>query len=141
MSESTVADLLDRFRGQRRAFEQKLHRLPKDAWSARPPDGGRSPRDMLIVMRAWIDEANEWIPRLMAGAVEPARDPQTFNTEAFARTRDWTVDQAAGAFRRAADRFDTMIAESNARELAEEPAVMRWIELIANDLMNGLCAE
>lgn len=136
MTGDDVALLLDEFRENRRSFQQRLDRIAPECRSLPPASNAWSARDLVIHVAAWLEEANDRIPRLMAGAPEVDYDSDAFNAAAVARAEGWTHEQAVGAFRRGADRFEMIIAESNPAELAEEPSVMRWIESMARELMD-----
>jgi hypothetical protein len=98
--------------------------------------GKRGARDLLARVAAWLNEANDRIPRLLAGAPSVTYDRGAFDAEAAAHAAGWTPEQIFGAFRRAADRYDAIIAESSAEELADSDVVMRWLRTVADTLMN-----
>lgn len=136
MTGDDVSLLLERFRESRRAFRERLDRIPPDAHTRAAAPGEWSARELVIHVAAWLDEANDRIPRLMAGAPDMTFHSDAFNAAAIERAAGWSYEQALGAFRRAADRFEVIIAESNPEELAGEPSVMRWIESMASELMD-----
>jgi hypothetical protein len=141
MTRDDVQLLLERFRSSRRAFVGRLDRIaPQSRPGAEWPEAW-SAREIVVSVAVWLDVANDRIPRLMAGAPEVEYDRGAFKEAALARAEGWSYEQVLGAFRRAADRFDMMIAESNADELASEPPVMRWIECVAGTLMEQHAAE
>jgi hypothetical protein len=141
MTSDDIPLLLEQFRSSRRALLERLDRIPPEDRLHAPSPGAWSAREILILVAAWLDEANDRIPRLMAGAPEVEHDRDAFDAAALARTEEWSYEQALGAFRRAADRYDMMIAESSADELASEPPVMRWIECVARTLMEEHAAD
>jgi hypothetical protein len=135
MTGDHVSRLLERFRESRRAFQGRLDRIPPEARTRAPAPGEWSARETAIHVAAWLEEANDRIPRLVAGAPEVAYDSDAFNAAAIARAEGWSYEQALAAFRRAADRFEAIVSESSAAELADEPPAMRWIESMAGQVM------
>ncbi len=129
-----VPTLLERFRANRRDLTARLDQIAPERRTSAPSPNAHSAHATVVLVAAWLDEANDRIPRLMAGAPETEYDRTAFETAALARAESWTYDQAYGAFRRAADRFDVMIAESSAAELASEPPVICWLVFVAGDL-------
>ncbi len=130
-----VHTLLERFRANRRDLTARLDQIAPERRTSAPSPDAHSAHTIVVLIAAWLDEANDRIPRLMAGAPETEYDRTAFETAALARAESWTYDQAYGAFRRAADRFDVMIAESSALELASEPPVICWLTFVAGDLI------
>jgi hypothetical protein len=141
MTRDDVQLLLEQFRSSRREFVGRLDRIAPHGRPAATLPGAWSAREIVVCVAAWLDEANDRIPRLIAGAPEVEYDRDAFKDAALVRAEGWSYEQALGNFRRAADRFDMMIAESNADELASEPPVMRWIEFVAGTLMEKHAAE
>jgi hypothetical protein len=83
-----------------------------------------------------LDEANDRIPRLLAGAPSVGYDVDAFNAAAVERAAGWTPQQAFGAFRRAADRYEAIVGESDPADLAENDDVMRWLRSVATTLID-----
>ncbi|MGD9892207.1 MAG: DinB family protein [Dehalococcoidia bacterium] len=135
MTDNDVARLLEQFRASRSAFVGRLDQIPLEDRGHAPAPGTWSAREIVIAVAAWLDEANDRIPRLLAGAPEVEYNRAAFNEAALDRAGEWSYEQARGALRRAADRYDMMIAESTAAEIAAEPPVMRWIACLAETLM------
>lgn len=140
MTHDEVQLLLEQFRSSRRAFVGRLDRIAPRARLVAVP-GAWSAREIVISAGAWLDEANDRIPRLLAGAPEVTYDRDAFYEAALTRAEGWSYEQAIGAFRRAADRYDMMIAESNPDELASEPPLMRWIACMAGPLLEQHTAD
>jgi hypothetical protein len=130
-----VPALLERFRANRREFTARLDRIAPERRTSAPSPDAHNAHAIVVLVAAWLDEAIDRIPRLMAGAPETEYDRTAFETAALSRAEPWTYDQANGAFRRAADRFDVMIAESSAAELTSEPPVICWLTFVAGDLI------
>ena len=131
-----VGSLLDQFRESRRAFESRLRAVPFELHDRIPPGEAWGLRDLVAHAAAWLEEANDRIPRLLAGAPSLAYDVDAFNAAAVERAADWTAQQALGAFRRAADRYDVIVSESDPADLAESDEVMRWLRSVGSALMN-----
>jgi hypothetical protein len=140
MSEAEVGPLLDEFRANRREFVRRLLPLPPDA-RGEPLTGGWSARDLIAHIAAWLEEANDRIPRLMAGAPPRTYDVDAFNAAAIARARDWTAEQALAAFRRATDRFEAIVGESDAADIADSEDALGWLRHAARTLMNEHFAD
>ena len=132
-----IGALLDRFRAGRRRFEGLLATIPLPRQIDTPPERGGGARDLVARFAGWLDDANDRIPRLLAGAPCVEYDVAAFEAAAAQRAAEWTLQQVLGAFRRAADRFDVMIAESDPGELAESPEVVAWLSAVAGRLMDA----
>jgi hypothetical protein len=135
MHETEVAILLDEFRRARREFIKRACTVPTERWLTALP-GAWSTRDVVVHAAAWIDEANDGIPRLMAGAPPRDYDVDAFNAQAIARAAEWTPEQALGAFRRAADRFEAIVGESDASDIADCDDAMQWLRSIARTALS-----
>jgi len=133
---SDIGALLDRFRADRSRLEGLLAAIPPSR-QLDAPHGERSARNLVAQLAAWLNEANDRIPRLLAGAPSVEYDVAAFDAAAAERVADWTPRQALGAFRRAADRFDVMIAESDPGELIESDEVVAWLRAAAGCLMDA----
>jgi hypothetical protein len=119
--ESDLADLLAAFRAEkRRILELGL-----------AATHGPAARDAVVVMAAWLDEVNERIPSLLAGAPPVDYDRNAFADAALERGRQLDIAGALHRFRRAADRYETMAAELSPEEIAHEPDVRLLVELAA----------
>lgn len=136
MSDTDVTAYLEEFRASRRELMRRLAAIPVEQRDVPPDAGAWSARDLLAHIAAWIDEANDRIPRLMAGASSNEYDVDAYNAAAVARAAAWTPDQALGAFRRAADRFEAIVAESDPAELLDSDDVMLWLRSIAGAVIN-----
>jgi len=139
MTSNEVPSLLQAFRDNRAEFQRLV--TAASTRTATASTGAWGVREIVIHMAAWLDEATDRIPRIMAGAPSVGYAIDDFNAEALAHAQHWNLDQALGAFRRAADRFDVMIAESVAEELADEPDVRRWLATLAGTSMNDHFAD
>src|SRR5262245_57218149 len=73
--------------------------------------GGDAIRDAFAVLAAWLAEANDCIPRLLAGAPPVENDTGAFAVRAMEEARSRDPVEVAGRFRRSADRYETMLAE------------------------------
>jgi len=136
MTTDDVGHLLDQFRVSRREFTRRLMEVPA-ALRGQPPElGAWSARDLLVHVAAWIDEANDRIPRLLAGAPSVGYDVDAFNAAAVARAAGWSWEQALGGFRRAADRFEAIVAESDPVDILASGDAMDWLRSIASAVMN-----
>jgi hypothetical protein len=140
MSEAEVRQLLDEFRANRREFVRRLLPLPPEV-RTEPLTGGWSARDLIAHIAAWLDEANDRIPRLLAGAPSRPYDVNAFNAAAVARAQDWTAEQTLAAFRRAADRFEAIVGESDTADIADSEDALTWVRSAARDLMTEHYAE
>ena len=141
MSSRQVTHLLDAFRAGRREFTRRYAAIrPEHRMTATAPDAW-SARDLIAHAAAWIGEANDRIPRLLAGAPSVEYDVDAFNAAAVARAAAWTPDQALAAFRRAADRFEAIVAETDAAEIADSEDAMAWLESIALRVMDEHFAD
>ena len=137
-----VAELRAEFRSVRRTFEAALRRLGADgmttpigARDGGPVAGAWVPREVVIHIAAWLREAGERIPALMAGVPSREYDADAFNTAAVAAARDWSPALALAAYTRAADRFEAIAADLTDDDLDEEPDVRAWLESAARVLI------
>jgi hypothetical protein len=137
MAQHPVNALLETFRTGRRDFQQRLLLLPPDRRPSPPDPDDWSARDLFALGAAWLDEANDRIPRLLAGAPPVSYDVDAFNRAAVARAQGWSADQALGAFRRAADRFEAIVESSDPDDIAEVPAVIAWLTAMTAAVMGG----
>jgi hypothetical protein len=129
MTGENVTALVQDFSVRRRTFEQSLAALPDQAWHGdRDPDAW-SALDLVAHVAAWLDEANDRLPRALIGGPAARYDVDAFNAGAVERARaaGWTRARALGAFRRAADRFETIIADLDPAEVADSDQAMRWL--------------
>ena len=140
VSETEVGQLLEEFRANRREFVRRLLPLSPEA-RTEPLTGGWSARDVIAHIAAWLDEANDRVPRLMAGAPSRTYDVDAFNAVAVERAADWTAEQTLGAFRRAADRFEAIIGESDAADIADSEDALAWPRSIARSLLTEHFAD
>jgi len=131
-----VQRLLEEFRASRDEFQRRLARIPFERWTLTPAAGGWCTRDLVAHVAAWLDEANDRIPRLMLGVPGAVYDVDAFNAAAVERAGDWSPQQTLGAFRRAADRYETIVAESDAADLTDSEDVIAWLRGVAGGLMN-----
>jgi hypothetical protein len=144
---STLADtievgrLLAQFRETRREFERRLRDISFERQTRVPPGEAWSVRDLTAHAAAWLAEANDRIPRLLAGAPSVRYDVDDFNAAAVARASTWTAEQAYGAFRREADRFDVIVGESDPVDIVECYDAMAWLCGVAGSLMNERFAD
>jgi hypothetical protein len=136
-----VAALLDQFRTTRREFESRLRAVPIEQHTRVPPGEVWSVRDLAAHIAAWLAEANDRIPRLLAGAASVQYDVDAFNQASVARAATWTAEQAYGAFRREADRFDVFVAESDPADVADCEDAVQWLRHVAGTLMNEHVAD
>ena len=136
MTPSDVPALLDEFRASRREFLARLRSIPPERRDVPPAPGAWSARDLVAHAAAWLEEADDRIPRLLAGAPSVSYDRDAFNAAAIARAAGWTCEQALTLFRRAADRFEAIVSDSDAEELADIEDVMAWLRNVAHTLMN-----
>ncbi len=141
MTDSEVTNLLEQFRASRHELMRRLSAVPVELRAMPPAPGSWSACDLLTHIAAWIDEANDRIPRLMAGATSTPYAVDAFNAAAVARAVEWTPDQTLGAFRRAADRFETIVAETDPADLLDSDDVMLWLRSIAGTVMNEHFAD
>lgn len=141
MDANGVREALERFRANRREFTRLVGLIPSERRLAPAASGEWSARDVVAHVAAWIDEANDRIPRLLAGAPPAVYDVDAFNAAAVARATGWTPDQAMGAFRRAADRFEAIIGESDAEEIAGCPDAVAWLRGLADRVMTEHFAD
>ena len=139
-AEAEVGQLLAEFRANRREFVRRLLPLPPDA-RTEPLTGGWSARNLIAHIAAWLDEANDRVPRLMAGAPSRTYDVNAFNAAAVERASGWTAEQALGAFRRVADRFEAIIGESDAADIADSEDALAWLRSIAHTLLSEHFAD
>ena len=124
------------FRASRREFLARLQRIPPARRDVALAPGEGSSRDLVAHIAAWLEEADDRIPRLLAGAPSVTYDLDTFNAATVSRAAGWTCDQALTFFRRAADRYEAIISDSDADELAENEDVVAWLHSLARRLMN-----
>lgn len=129
-----IAALLDEYRAARRAFQTAAQSVPHQVRLV-PLDGGRSARDIVALVAAWLEEANDRIPRLLAGAPRVTYDVDAVNAAAVARASGWTYEQTLGAFRRTSDHFETIVAETDAADLLGSDDAMCWLRHAARALM------
>lgn len=128
---ATAAGLLATFRRSRRDLLDMVRSFDDAQKTAPEPPGGWPARNALILIAAWLHEASERIPALMAGAPARAYEIDAFNAAALTAAADWTPEQATGAFKRAADRFEALASELTDDILDEEPDVRAWLESAA----------
>ena len=136
MDEAEVSSQLAEFRSARREFTEQARAVPSERWSIALP-GEWNTRDIVVHAAAWIDEANDRIPRLMAGAPPRDYDVDAFNAQAVTRAAEWSPEQALGALRRAADRFEAIIGESDASDIAGCDGAMQWLRNIARTALTA----
>ncbi|MGH2588123.1 MAG: DinB family protein [Dehalococcoidia bacterium] len=140
MSDEIAADqvtrLVEAFRASRREFQRRLDRIPFERWMLTPSGGGWCTRDLVAHVAAWLDEANDRIPRLMLGVSGVQYDVDAFNAVSVERAGDWSPQQTLGAFRRAADRYETIVGESDPDDLVDSEDVLAWLRSMAGVLMN-----
>jgi len=142
MSAATdVPALLDEFRAARRGLQRRYTLVPSERRTVPPAPGQWSARDILAHIAAWIEEANDRIPRLLAGAPSLAYDLDAFNAAAVARAAEWTGDQTLAAFRRAADRFEAIVGGTDAADIVDAEEALAWLRATAHDLMHEHFAE
>ena len=135
MTADDIGHLLEQFRISRREFTRRLMETPAALRGQPPEPGAWSTRDLLAHVAAWIDEANDRIPRLIAGASSTGYDVDAFNAAAVARAANWSWEQALGAFRRAADRFEAIIAETEPDDILASEDALEWLRSIASVVM------
>jgi hypothetical protein len=136
-----VGRLLVQFRESRREFERRVRAVPFERQTWVPPGEAWSVRDLTAQVAAWLAEANDRIPRLLAGAPSVPYDVDEFNRVAVARAASWTAEQTFGAFRRVADRFDVIVGESDPADIAESDDAMQWLRGVAGALMSEHVAD
>ena len=135
MDHHLAVQLLAEFRANRQEFQRRLLSLPFERFAMPPGPGVWSAHDLVAAIAAWLDEANDRIPRLLAGAPAMTYDVHAFNAAAVARAQDWTPEQTLGAFRRAADRFEAIVADTDPGEIAESPEAVAWLTAMARTAM------
>ena len=131
MHTTDVQTLLAEFRAARRELESRLYGVDADRMTAPLMAGAWSAREVVIHIAAWLTEAAERIPALRAGSPPRNYDADAFNAAALRAAAAWSPVQALGAFKRAADRFETIAAELTDETLNEEPDVRAWLESAA----------
>ena len=135
MQTTDVQTLLAEFRAARRELESRLRGLDTNRMTAPLTPGGWGTREVVIHIAAWLNEAAERSPALLAGSPPRTYDPDAFNAAALRAVAAWSPVQALGAFKRAADRFETIAAELTDETLNEEPDVRAWLESAARVLI------
>lgn len=125
--EAEVSALLDQFRVNRREFVRRLLPIPPERRLIAPRPGQWNARDLVAHLAAWIEEANDRVPRLLAGAPSQTYDLEAFNAAAAARAQAWTPEMALAALRRAGDRFEAIISETDAADIADCEDAMDWL--------------
>lgn len=133
--EAEVIALLDQFRAGRREFTRRLFAIPSEERVVSPAPGRWSARDFVAAIAAWLEEANDRVPRLLAGAPRRDYDVDRFNADAVARAAEWTPEMALAAFRRAADRFEAIIGETDAADIVESEDALAWLRGAVRMLM------
>ena len=131
MQAAGLQELLTEFRAARRAFESRLRGLSPEQMTAPHAPGEWSPREVVVHIAAWLGEAGERIPAVMAGAPSKDYDVDAFNAAAIRAAVGWSPEQVLGAYKRAADRFEAIAAELSDDDLHEEPDVRAWLESAA----------
>ena len=131
MQTTSVHELLAEFRAARRRLESRLRGPDAESMSAPLSAGGGSARELVIHVAAWLNEAAERIPALLAGSPPREYGADAFNAAALRAAADWSPAQALGVYKRAADRFETIAAELTDDSLTEEPDVRAWLECAA----------
>ena len=135
MAAATIQDSLAEFRAQRREFEARLRALDERRWTAPLEPGGWSAREVVIHIAAWLAEACERIPALLAGAAPRDYDVDSFNATAVRAAEGRTAAQVLGAYKRAADRFETIAADLRDGTLDEEPDARAWLHSAARAMI------
>ncbi len=128
--------LLTEFGAVRREFEARLRALAPDRLALPPRAGEWGPREIVVHVAAWLFEAGERIPAIMAGSAPKRYDVDAFNAAAIRAAAGWSVEQALGAYMRAADRFAAIAADLSDDDLDEEPDVRAWLEPAARRLIS-----
>ncbi len=135
MQTATVGELLAEFRDARRRFEALMRGVDEQRMTAPLAPGGWSAREVVIHIAAWLAEGCERVPALMAGAPSRDYDPDAFNAAALKAAAGLSPAGALGAYKRAADRFETIAADLRDDDLDEEPDVRAWLENAARVLI------
>ena len=135
-----VQSLVQTFLHQRSVALASTRALLAEADTAAPTKATAA-AEALTVAAAWLREASERIPALMAGAPARTYDCPGFTAAAIAADSGRPLDQALGGFLRAADRFAAIAADLKDEALEEEPDVHAWLVAIVDTLIPRCLAQ